>query len=167
MIAAGLSLKRWHVREVKKILWIYLRLHLHQIWRCISHWKAPCGTAAIAINTYGESFTLDLYGTWSRAWLNFLVAAVRITLQLPLLPLRDMAAVQHICYSCVSAKNIQLLSDLNLDFLFLTETWLKRTTSASSPMVPGYRCFRRDRSDGRRGGVLFLEKTILSVDIWI
>lgn len=34
MIAAGLSLKRWHVREVKKILWIYLRLHLHQIWGC-------------------------------------------------------------------------------------------------------------------------------------
>lgn len=51
-----------------------------------------------------------------------------------------------------------LLSDSNLDFLCLTETWLKQTTPMSVFTVPGYQCFRRDRADGRGGGVLFYVK---------
>ncbi len=55
-----------------------------------------------------------------------------------------------------SNQLIHLLSDSNMDFLCLTETWLKQSTPTSVFTVPGYQCFRRDRPDGRGGGVLFL-----------
>ena len=54
-----------------------------------------------------------------------------------------------------SNQLIHLLSDSNMDFLCLTETWLKQSTPSSVFTVPGYQCFRRDRPDGRGGGVLF------------
>ena len=65
---------------------------------------------------------------------------------------------RHFNIRSITAKSNQLthlLSDSNLDFLCLTETWLKQTTPASVFTVPGYQCFRRDRPDGRGGGVLF------------
>ena len=50
-----------------------------------------------------------------------------------------------------------LLSDSNLDCLTLclTEKWLKQTTLVNVFTESGYQRFRRDRPDGRGGGVLF------------
>ena len=46
-----------------------------------------------------------------------------------------------------------LLIDSNLDFLALSETWL-HNIATSVIDVPGYVCYRKDRSHGRGGGVL-------------
>ena len=63
----------------------------------------------------------------------------------------------HFNIRSITAKSNQLthlVSDSNLDFLCLTETWLKQTTPASVFTVPEYQCFSRDRPDGRGDGVL-------------
>ena len=49
----------------------------------------------------------------------------------------------------------QLLMESNLDYLFLSETWLHTNSPAAALIVPGYNIFRRDRPDDRWGGVIF------------
>ncbi len=45
-----------------------------------------------------------------------------------------------------------LLSESNIDFLRIGETWLHKKIPTSIIDVPGYTCFRRDRTVGRGGG---------------
>lgn len=48
----------------------------------------------------------------------------------------------------------QLLSDSNLDYLCLSETWLTPTTTSSGVFsVPGYNVYRKDRKHGKGGGL--------------
>lgn len=51
-----------------------------------------------------------------------------------------------------------LLSESNIDFLCISETWLHDKIPTSIIDVPGYTCFRRDRTVGRGGGVLIYIK---------
>ncbi len=51
-----------------------------------------------------------------------------------------------------------LLSESNIDFLHIGETWLHKKIPTSKIDVPGYTCFRRDRTVGRGGGVLIYIK---------
>lgn len=67
----------------------------------------------------------------------------------------------HLNIRSMTAKSDQvthLLSESNLDFICLSETWLKQSSSTSVFTVPGYQCFRRDRLNGKGGGVLFYVK---------
>lgn len=52
----------------------------------------------------------------------------------------------------------QLLSDSNLDYLCLTETWLTPTTPLAMFNVPGFKIYRKDRQSGRGGGVMVYVK---------
>lgn len=52
----------------------------------------------------------------------------------------------------------QLLTQSNLDFLCLSETWLKPTTSNSAVYIPGYNIYRRDRGHGKGAGVMIYVK---------
>ncbi len=51
-----------------------------------------------------------------------------------------------------------LLSESNIDFLCISDTWLHKKISTSIIDIPGYTCFRRDRTVGRGGGVLIYIK---------
>ncbi|KAK7877748.1 hypothetical protein WMY93_030562 [Mugilogobius chulae] len=51
-----------------------------------------------------------------------------------------------------------LLTNSNLDFLCISETWLRPSTPEHVFTVPGYQCFRRDRPEGKGGGVLLYIK---------
>jgi len=66
----------------------------------------------------------------------------------------------HLNIRSVVAKSelSHLLSNSNLDFLCISETWLQHSSSSSVFIMPGYQCFRRDRSSGRGGGVLIYVK---------
>lgn len=52
----------------------------------------------------------------------------------------------------------QLLTHSNLDFLCLSETWLKPTTSNSAVYIPGYNIYRRDCGHGKGGRVMIYVK---------
>lgn len=52
----------------------------------------------------------------------------------------------------------QLLLESNLDYLFFSETWLHDNSPAAALIVPGYNIFRKDRPEGRWGGVMFYVK---------
>lgn len=59
-----------------------------------------------------------------------------------------------------------LLTDSNLDYLCLSESWLNRNTPTHMIDVPGYICFRKDRLTGRGGGVLiYIKETFKCVQI--
>lgn len=65
----------------------------------------------------------------------------------------------HLNARSVVSKTDQLthlLSNSNLDYLCLSETWLQQSTPFFP--VPGYQCFRRDRVGGRGGGVMIYVK---------
>ena len=47
-----------------------------------------------------------------------------------------------------------LLMDSNLDFLCLSESWLHSKIQPGLIDVPGFKCFRKDRSTGKGGGVV-------------
>lgn len=64
-----------------------------------------------------------------------------------ILPKRDQ--IQH------------LLTDSNLDFLALSETWLNSNIQTSMIDVPGYICHRKDRTSKKGGGVLFYVRDTL------
>lgn len=51
-----------------------------------------------------------------------------------------------------------LLINSNLDFLGLTESWLHKNSPSAVLHVPGYNIFRRDRCEGRGGGVMIYIK---------
>lgn len=48
--------------------------------------------------------------------------------------------------------------DSNLNFLGLSESWLHHNSPSAALHVPGYNIFRRDRSEGRGGGVMMYIK---------
>ncbi|KAK0142318.1 putative RNA-directed DNA polymerase from transposon X-element [Merluccius polli] len=48
-----------------------------------------------------------------------------------------------------------LLSDSNLDFLGLSETWLKKNSSVAAINFPGYNLFRRDRMGGKADSLFY------------
>lgn len=52
----------------------------------------------------------------------------------------------------------KLLTDSNLDFICLSETWLTKTSPQAAFNIPGYNIFRRDRETGKGGGLLFYIK---------
>lgn len=67
----------------------------------------------------------------------------------------------HLNVRSISSKTDQvekLLTDSNLDFICLSETWLTKTSPQAAYCIPGYSIFRRDRSTGRGGGLLFYVK---------
>lgn len=51
-----------------------------------------------------------------------------------------------------------ILTDSNLDFLCLSETWLHSNSPSAAIDVPGYKVFRRDRPKGKGGGVMIYIK---------
>lgn len=51
-----------------------------------------------------------------------------------------------------------LLTDSNVDYLCLSETWLNSNTPSGVYSIPGYRIFRRDRGHGKGGGVMIYVK---------
>ena len=54
-----------------------------------------------------------------------------------------------------------LLSESNLDYLCLSETWLHLNTPTAMINIPGYACFRNDRSTDKGGGVLiYIRETL-------
>ncbi len=55
-----------------------------------------------------------------------------------------------------------LLAESNLDFLCLSETWLHKNSPSSALHIPGYNVFRKDRVEGRDGGLLFYIKDCIS-----
>lgn len=55
----------------------------------------------------------------------------------------------------------KLLSDSNLDFLCLSETWLTPNSPDSVYAISGYNVFRKDRQTGRGGGLLLYIKECL------
>lgn len=75
----------------------------------------------------------------------------------------------HLNIRSVVSKTEQLehlLTDSNLDYLCLTETWLTPTTPLALFKVPGYNMYRRDRSKGKGGGVLiYVKESIQSKQI--
>lgn len=46
----------------------------------------------------------------------------------------------------------RLLTDSNLDYLCVTESWLNPSTPTDLINIPGFKCYRRDRVQGRGGG---------------
>lgn len=67
----------------------------------------------------------------------------------------------HLNIKSVVSKTEQLehlLTDSILDFLCLSETWLKPSTPQSVFYVPGYNVFRCDRKQGKGDGVLIYVK---------
>ncbi len=67
----------------------------------------------------------------------------------------------HLNVRSVVSKTEQLthlLLNSNLDYLCLSETWLQQSTPINVYSVPRYQCFRRNRAEGRGGGVLIYVK---------
>lgn len=67
----------------------------------------------------------------------------------------------HLNVRSIISKTEQLehlLTDSNIDYLCLTETWLTPTTPLSVFNIPGYNVYRRDRRKGKGGGVLIYVK---------
>ena len=67
----------------------------------------------------------------------------------------------HLNICSLLPKNDQikhLLLESNIDYLFLSETWLHSNSPSAALSVPGYNIFRKDRSEGKAGGVLFYVK---------
>lgn len=58
-----------------------------------------------------------------------------------------------------------LLSESNLDFLALSETWLNTNIPTNMIDVPGYTCYRRDRLVGKGGGVLVYIRDIFKYSV--
>jgi len=57
-----------------------------------------------------------------------------------------------------------LLTDSNLDFLCISETWLNVPTALIN--IPEYTCYRTDRDKGRGGGVLiYIREHFKSVEL--
>ena len=54
-----------------------------------------------------------------------------------------------------------LLVYSNSDFLGLTETWLTSSSADALVVMPGYDVFRKDRDQGRGGGVLLYMKSTI------
>lgn len=77
----------------------------------------------------------------------------------------------HLNIQSIISKTEQLehlLTDSNIDYLCLTETWLTLNTPTSVFTVPGYNVYRRDRSKGKGGGVLiYMKDSIQSQQITI
>lgn len=61
-----------------------------------------------------------------------------------------------------SDQIIQLLTDSNLDFLCLSETWLHKKSPSSALHIPDYNAFQKDRAEGRGGGLLLYIKDHIS-----
>ena len=60
----------------------------------------------------------------------------------------------------------RLLTDSNLDYLCLTETWLNCNIPTHMIDVPGYVCFRKDRLMGRGGGVMiYIRESFKCIEI--
>lgn len=57
-----------------------------------------------------------------------------------------------------------LLSESNLDFLCISETWLHKDSPTVGLNVLGYNIFRKDRLEDRGGGVMFYVREHLSVN---
>lgn len=73
----------------------------------------------------------------------------------------------HLNIRSLIPKNDQihhLLYESNLDFLCLSETWLYENSPVDMLNVCGYKMYRRDRIDGRGGGVLFYVKDSIRCD---
>ena len=60
--------------------------------------------------------------------------------------------------TALSEQLQKLLTDSNLDYLGLSETWLTPTTPSGIFNIPEYNVFRRDRTNGKGGGVLLYVK---------
>lgn len=58
-----------------------------------------------------------------------------------------------------------LLSNSNLDFLAMSETWLHSNIPTNMIDVPGYMCFRKDRPCGKGGGVLIYIRESLKCSV--
>lgn len=64
----------------------------------------------------------------------------------------------HINIRSITGKSEQikhLIVNSNLDYLCLSETWLHKNSPSAALSVPGYNIFRRDRPEGRGGGLMF------------
>uniref|UniRef100_A0A672J846 Reverse transcriptase domain-containing protein n=1 Tax=Salarias fasciatus TaxID=181472 RepID=A0A672J846_SALFA len=64
----------------------------------------------------------------------------------------------HLNIRSIASKPDQvekLLTGSNLDFICLSETWLKKTSPPAAFYMSGYKIFRRDRSTGKGGELLF------------
>lgn len=67
----------------------------------------------------------------------------------------------HLNIRSITPKREQLehlLINSNIDFLGLTETWLKSSSPEAAVTLQGYNVYRRDRLQGRGGGVLLYVK---------
>nr|XP_055025620.1 uncharacterized protein LOC129415608 [Misgurnus anguillicaudatus] len=59
-----------------------------------------------------------------------------------------------------------ILTKSNLDFLCLSETWLKANSPSAAITVPGYQILRRDRAKSKGGGVMiYIKNSILYEEI--
>lgn len=58
----------------------------------------------------------------------------------------------------------RLLTDSNLDYLCVTESWLNPSTPTDLINIPGFKCYRRDRDQGRGGSVLLYIKDIFKCE---
>lgn len=70
---------------------------------------------------------------------------------------RDFFSIQTVNHAKIISKTGEidkLLSDSNLDFLCLSETWLTPNSPDSVYAISGYNVFRKDRQTGRGGGLL-------------
>lgn len=67
----------------------------------------------------------------------------------------------HLNIRSINMKSLQvhhLLTDSNLDFLCLCETWLKESSPSAASNVSGFKSFRRDRVGSKGGGVMIYVK---------
>ncbi len=65
--------------------------------------------------------------------------------------------IRSITSKCEQVQH--LLYESNLDFLCISETWLHANSLTAGLNVIGYNIFRKDKSEGRGGGVMFYENT--------
>lgn len=73
----------------------------------------------------------------------------------------------HLNIQSIKSKSDQiqhLLTDSNLDFLCLSETWLHEHAPSAALVVPGYVNFRRDRVGSKGGGVMIYAKDNIHCD---
>lgn len=73
----------------------------------------------------------------------------------------------HLNIQSIKSKSDQiqhLLTDSNLDFLCLSETWLHEHAPSAALVVPGYVNFRRDRVGSKGGGVMIYVKDNIHCD---
>ena len=71
----------------------------------------------------------------------------------------------HMNIRSVTGKSEQiqhLIADSNLDYLCLSETWLHKNSPSAALSVPGYNIYRRDRPEGKGGGIMFYVKDNIS-----